>query len=79
MFKKKITSEKNQSTGFQDLLHRYSNGDRVTLAGKQTPRSTEQNGEPRNSPTQIYLTDWLQRFRSHLVDETFSSLVRKLR
>ena len=40
---------------FQTILQSYSNQNSMVLAQKQTYRSVEQNGEPRNKPTHSQL------------------------
>ena len=48
---KKYQCGKHNSPRLQTILQSYSNQNSVVLAQKQTYRSMEQNGEPRNKPT----------------------------
>ena len=48
---------RHHNRGFQDELLSCNHQDSMVLAQKQTLRSIEQNGEPRNGPTNIWPTN----------------------
>ena len=58
LYSKAILKEKhswrNQAPGLKTTLQSYSNQDSMVLAQKQTHRSMEQDGKPRNKPTQLW-------------------------
>ena len=57
---KTILRKKNRTEGitfpdFRSILERYSNQNSMVMAQKQTHRSMEQNRDPRNKPTLLWL------------------------
>ena len=61
-FEEKTQSWRNYAPWLQTILQSYSNQNSMTLVQKQTHRWMEQNREPRNKPTHLWLINiWLRR------------------
>lgn len=76
-FEKEQQIGRNQSTQFQNVLNSYTNQDCMVLVAGQTHRSTEQNRELQNQPTQIYPTGFLTKLQKQFNREmiAFSTMV----
>ena len=54
---------------FSDILQSYSNQSSMVLAQKQTHRSMEQTGDPRNKPTHLWSINLQQRRQEYTVEK----------
>ena len=61
ILRKKEWSWRNQSSWFQTILQSYSHQDSMELAQKQKYRPLEQDREPRDKPTKLWVTYFWQR------------------
>ena len=61
ILRKKEWSWRNQSSWFQTILQSYSRQDSMELAQKQKYRPLEQDREPRDKPTKLWVTYFWQR------------------
>ena len=58
----------------QTILQSYNNQNSKVLAQKQTHRSMEQNREPRNKPTHLWLISLQQRRQEYTMEKRASSI-----
>ena len=64
--------EQNQSyhlPSLQTILQNYSNQNSIAVAPKETHRSMEQTGEPRNKPTHLRLINLQQSKQEHTMEK----------
>ena len=67
--KKEEQSWRYHTPWFQTIIQSYSNQNSMVLAQKQTCRLMEQNREPRNKPTHLWLVNLQQRREEYTMEK----------
>ena len=67
--KKEEQSWRYHTPWFQTIIQSYSNQNSMVLAQKQTCRLMEQNRDPRNKPTHLWLVNLQQRREEYTMEK----------